>query len=94
MIGLALGSLLVTLTDEFQQLDESELPFRLFVVLWSPALCGGLVGGLYHEILYGSPLFIAVLNIILSCAGCSVATFLLLFVTQAVDARVARRRFV
>lgn len=94
VIGLALGSGLVTLTDEFEQLDEAELPFRLFLVLWSPAMCGGLVGGLYHEILYGSPLFVAVLKIVLACAGCSVATFLLLFLTQAVDARVARRRFV
>jgi hypothetical protein len=42
MIGLALGSVAVTtVVDEFFELGERELPFRLFLVLWMPALVGG-----------------------------------------------------
>jgi hypothetical protein len=55
--------LVTTAVDEFFELGERELPFRLFLVLWSPALVGGLVGGLYNEIMHGSPLFIALLKI-------------------------------
>ncbi len=91
VIGLALGSGAVLLTDDFEEVGERELPLRLFAVLWSPALVGGFVGGLYNEILYHAGLGIALLKISLALAGCSVAMFVLLFVTQLVDHRVARR---
>lgn len=92
LIGLALGSILVTTAvDEFFELGERELPFRLFLVLWSPALVGGLIGGLYNEIMHGSPLFIALLKIAAALSGSSVCTFLWLFIIQAVDSHVARR---
>lgn len=91
MIGLALGSVAVTtLVDEFFELGERELPFRLFLVLWMPALVGALIGGMYNEIMHGSPLFIALLKIGAAISGCSVCTFVWLFLIQAVDGHIAR----
>eukprot|EP01108_Squamamoeba_japonica_P006783 TRINITY_DN5558_c0_g1_i1.p1 TRINITY_DN5558_c0_g1~~TRINITY_DN5558_c0_g1_i1.p1 ORF type:complete len:177 (-),score=41.51 TRINITY_DN5558_c0_g1_i1:13-543(-) len=92
MCGLACGCAVTTLRDDVRSMpDGEELTMRQFAVLWLPALLGGVVGGMYNELMHGAPFFIATLKIVMSIAACTTATFALLFLVQLLDARHENR---
>jgi hypothetical protein len=66
MLFLGLSSVLCFYRSDYIALGSSQPTMRIFMSLYMTALGGGLVGAMFNEILYGSPILLASVKTILA----------------------------